>query len=284
MLNVLFITLLMVGTAGQSIAQKNYNAKFKGQGTIFFLSVSALSACLFFLVTSGFKLSFSIALLPYTFAYAVCYAFAAVMGFMAIRTGPLSLTSLIIAYSLIIPTFYGLIFLGDKVGVFFWIGFVLLSGSLFLINSPAANTKITLKWIVFVLLAFLGNGFCALIQTKQQRDFDGALGNEMMIFALFIAAVLVFAVALISDRKSIPELAKRGTHFMVMCGVSNGLANFMLILLLPRMLSAVLFPVISAGQIITSWVVSRFIYKEKLSVKQNVALVLGTAAIVFMNL
>jgi hypothetical protein len=58
----------------------------------------------------------------------------------------------------------------------------------------------------------------------------------------------------------------------------------MLILLLPRMLAAVLFPVISAGQLITSWAVSRFICREKLSVSQNIALVLGTVAIVLMNL
>lgn len=284
MLNALYITLLMFGTAGQSIAQKNYNAKMRGAGVFIFLVLSTLSASLFFLITNGFSLTFSAKLLPYTLTYAISGAFTGVCVFLAVCTGPLSLTSLITSYSLIIPTFYGLIFLGEKVGIPFWIGFALLAVSLFLINSPSAETKISFKWIVFVSLNFIGNGLCALVQTKQQRDFNGELGNDMMISALLVEAVLIFITAIIADRKSIGEGLKKGPHFMVMCGVSNALANFMLLLLIPRMLAAVLFPVISAGQIITSWVVSRFIYRERLSASQNIALVLGTASIVLMNL
>ena len=47
---------------------------------------------------------------------------------------------------------------------------------------------------------------------------------------------------------------------------------------------AIVFPVISAGGIITTAIVGIFVYKEKLSVMQIIGMVLGTASIVFLNL
>jgi drug/metabolite transporter (DMT)-like permease len=80
----------------------------------------------------------------------------------------LSLTSLFISYSLLLPTFYGLIFLGDKVSIFFAPAIILLVTSLFLINKRSDKKQINPKWIFYVVLATVGNGFCSVIQKMQQ--------------------------------------------------------------------------------------------------------------------
>ena len=51
--------------------------------------------------------------------------------------------------------------------------------------------KITWKWILYVLLAFLGNGACSTVQVLQQRTFAGAYKNELMIMALLIVSAAI---------------------------------------------------------------------------------------------
>ena len=47
---------------------------------------------------------------------------------------------------------------------------------------------------------------------------------------------------------------------------------------------SLMFPLISAGGIVLTWIISLFFYKEKLTLKQNIGMVLGVISIVFLNL
>ena len=297
MVEALLLAVVTAGVSAQGIIKKFYNGKTGGAGVFIFNSLSVFSACLFFVFSSGFKFDFNPQIIPWALGFALCYGASAFAGFLAIMHGPLSLTSLVTSYSLIIPTFYGLIFLDESASAWFWIGLALLCISLFLINSgkkPSAEeeekkeegepVKITLLWAIFALVSFVGNGACSTIQTVQQRTFDGQYKNELMIIALLAVTVIMTVAACFAERKDIIPCTKRGWYWMVLCGVANGVVNLLVMVLSTRMKASLMFPVISAGGIILTWVVSRFLYKEKLSVGQNVALVLGIAAVVFMNL
>ena len=284
MINALLLCGAAVGISAQNVVKKHYNKKTDRHGVFIFASTSALVACLFFLVASGFNLDLRAEVIPYSIGFAASYAAASVGSFLAIQAGSLSLTSLINSYSLIIPTFYSLIFFGEEVGVTFWIGFALLMVSLFLINSREGEVKITLKWIIFVVIGFLGNGICSTVQAAEQRDFSGAYKSEFMVMALTLVALSLFITSLCTERDCMRDCVKRGGHLMVSCGVANGAVNLFIMLLLVRMSAALIYPIISAGGILLSWAVSRFLYKENLTRKQNLALVLGIVSVVLMNL
>ena len=284
MLNAIFLCCAVLGISAQNVIKKFYNGKASGRGVLICGGVSVLSACLFFLFSSSFDLSFNPEILPYAMAFAATYGTAVVATLLAIKWGALSLTSLIISYSLTIPTFYGLLFLDESAGVIFWIGLALLLVSLFLINSKKTEVKITLKWIIAVLLAFLSNGACSTFQNVHQRKFLGEYKNEFMIAALAVVALFLFACALFTEKKDISYCISCGWHLMLLCGIANGAVNLFVMLLATRMNASVMFPIISAGGIILTWVLSRFLYKEKLSLSQNLALVFGISAVVLMNL
>ncbi len=284
MINALLLCGTAVGISAQNVVKKHYNERTERRGVFIFASASALIACLFFLVSSGFNLDFRAEVIPYSIGFAASYAAASVGSFLAIRSGSLSLTSLINSYSLIIPTFYSLIFFGEEVGIAFWIGFALLMISLFLINSREGEVKITLRWVIFVVIGFLGNGICSTVQAVEQRDFAGGYKSEFMIMALTLVALSLFITSLCTERDCMRDCVKKGGHLMVSCGVANGAVNLFIMLLLVSMSAAIIYPVISAGGILLSWAISRFLYKEKLTKKQNIALVLGIASVVLMNL
>ena len=141
----------------------------------------------------------------------------------------------------------------------------------------------TFSWIIFALMAFLGNGACATVQLVQQRDFGGEYKSEFMLVALVIVAVVLFAVAAFAERGDVIACTRRGGIEMTLCGLFKVASNLFVMLVAVRMNASIAYPVISAGGIILTWVISRFFYKERLSLAQNISLVLGIASVVFMN-
>lgn len=284
-MNVLLLIAVIASMLFQSIAKKQYNIRTKNTGAFIFNALTTLSAGIFFLCTDSDGFQFDFALIPYILGFAASYGSAVMFSFLAIREGAMSLTSLATSYSLIIPTIYGLLFLNESAGVFLFIGLILLLCSLFLVNSKKSDSPITLKWLVFALLAFLGNGFGSTIQTAQQNRFEGQYKSEFMILALAILSIFFFTLSLIKEKADNKACFKSNFPLMLLNGAANGFTNLFVMILVSRgMPASIMFPVISGGGIIFTSLVSIFVYKEKLSAKQYIGLLLGTASVVFMNI
>ena len=279
----LLLLTVIVGMSAQSIAKKEYNKRLSG-GRFIFSAAATVIAGLFFLFLGIDDFSYQSEMLIYSILFAVSFATATVCSFFAIANGPLSLTSLVTQYSLIIPTFYGLLFLDEKVGKWLVVGLILLFFSILFINFTKGGQKITLKWAIFAFLAFVGNGMCSTVQKVQQTAFDGAGKNEFMSVALFMAAVGMLVFVFISERKDAAVSIKKGALWMVLCGVANAVVNLFVMILSNSMPASIMFPLISAGGIIMSAAVSIFVYKEKLTPVQMIGLALGTASVIFLNL
>lgn len=283
MLNVIFLIAIILGVSGQNIVKKPYTQKMGGSGVYFFNAILSAAALLFFAVTAT-KLDFDLSFIPYSIGFAASYAIATVFLVLAIAYGSLSLTSLFFSYSLMIPTLYGLVFLKDDISVGFILGLALLVVSLFLVNKNDKKAKFSFKWIICVILAFLGNGMCTVVQNMQQVAFDGAYKNEFMIVALAIVALVMSIMSLIKERKAMKVYAKAGWHWALICGLLNGMVNLFVMILSRSMPVSVMFPLISAGGLVVTYLVSRFVYKESLTKLQFVGFILGLAAVVFLNI
>ena len=182
----------------------------------------------FFVISSGLKLDFESSLIGYCVAFATVYSLCNIGIVQAIRHGSLSITMLIYSYSLVIPAFYGVVALKEPVTVFTWTGLFLLAVSLFLLNFKNETVKISAKWIVFILMAFVGNGMCSTVQKIQQSTFDGAYKNEFMIIALFISGVFLILVSFISQKNNNPL---KVLPFAACKGVANGVVNLLVMIL-----------------------------------------------------
>lgn len=280
-MDILYLLAIILGISGQSIVKKPYTQKTNGAGVYFFNTLLSAAALLFFVVTSS-KFSFDISFIPYSISFAVSYAVASVFMVLAIAYGSLSLTSLFISYSLLIPTFYGLI-IGDPIGKGFIPGMILLVISLFLTNKSGEKANVSFKWLSFVFLSFLGNGMCTVVQKMQQIASNGAYKNEFMIVALAIVIVVMLIMSVLKERTEIKFFAKVGWHWAVICGVLNGMVNLFVMILSGKMPVSLMFPLISAGGLIVTFLVSRFCYKEKLTKLQLAGFLCGVASVVCLN-
>lgn len=248
--------------------------------------MASIAASLLFVATSGLKLSFNFSTAKYSFFFAIFYA-ASLLGLtIALKCGPLSISSLMINYSLIIPTLFGVFFLKEPFGPAKISGFILLVISLFLINyvkSGDSNIKLSLKWIVAIAIAFVGNGMCSTVQKLQQIASNGKYKSEFMIIALIIVFAILLPTSIWFEKGKIRASIKSGGLLAIAYGLANGLVNWLVMFLGNRIPVSILFPVVSAGGIIVSTIISVMLYKEKLSNIQTVGVLAGITSIVFIN-
>lgn len=282
-MNALLLISIILGITMQDVTKKIYNKKSTAPGVYFFVSLSAVAAAIFFVCSSG-SLNFNFPIVPYSIAFSVAYTVSVVGSVIALSCGPLSLTSLIVSFSLMLPTLYGLIFLKDPISIGLFPGLVLLVVSLILINKREKGVRINVKWVISVIFAFLGNGFCTIFQKMQQVRFDGNFKNEFMIIALAVTTLATLSMSLLKERGDIKKQTLPCYLLGIACGVMNGASNLLVMILSGLMPVSLMFPIISAGGIVVTFIISTVIYKEKLSRLQLVGFFLGTASVVLLNI
>ena len=287
MINGILLALIVVFVSVQQVTKKAFSNRYTG-GALTFSAASCVAALVVFLVTAGGDMQFSWDFVGYSLAFAGSYCFALVFGLLAIKVGPLSLSSLLTSFSLLIPTFYGIVALNEQTSVLLYLGLALLLGALVLINfeKKGEEKKITLRWVIYILLGFVGNGMCSTVQKIQQIQQTGLYKSEFMILALTISVVAVGLIAVFTERKQMIPALKKGAICFIPCGLANGIVNFLVIYLSApgRMAASVMFPVISGGGIVLTFLISLFVYKEKLSKWQLIGSGLGLISVVLLNL
>lgn len=296
---VLFLMLTVVSATVQNFFTKIFSTK-TDKGVFLFNAMSAFVALFIFVAMAKFQFTFVWGNFLYAVLFALSYFFAVFGLTMAIKTGPLSITALIESYSMIVASIYGVIFLHEPITPFMIAGFILLVISLTLVNyekkakedEPKEKTNgISLKWIIFVSIGFIGNGFCTVVQKMQQVWSENTYGlgqflysNEMMILGLLIAVVAFIICSFIMERKDIKEVAQKGWAPAIGRGLSNGCANLFSILVMTMMAVSLANAVIAAGCVILSAIISVVIYKEKLNVYQWIGIGIGVVSLVFLNI
>jgi len=271
----------------QNILKQKFNKRCDG-GTYLFSAMVSLFAMIVFLVT-GKEWFYSAKLLLPSAGFAISYAVATGAAMLAIYYGSLAKTSLIISCSLLLPSFYGILFLDESVSITLIIGIILLVVSLVMVNyeKDASDKKVSIKWIIFVTLAFIGNGMCSIVQKAKTQYFGKDGDNLFMIVALAMVVVILVVMALLSksERPIMGKVVRCGWWLALLCGVANGLTNFFVIYLNNRNFPAsVMFPVISGGSVVIVFLYSLIFNKEKFSVRQIIGFAVGVASIVLLNL
>lgn len=269
--------------AVQSVFQKEYERKCEKPNCFFFSAVVAASALIIFLITSRLDLHFSLAVFWHSLGFGAAYAMCTITFFLAIQCGSLALTTLIYSYSLLVPAVYGLIFLNEKLSVFGIVGIVLFILSLLFIGLKKEKAQFSVKWLIYVVIAFFSNGMCSTTQKIQQMAFNGAYKNEFMIGALAVCVVSLFAASVIA-KENLKENLGACLGFGAAYGVSNGILNYIVLILTGLIPNAVLFPSISGGAIVLGFMIAVLIYKERLTRLQMIGYFIGTLSVILLNL
>jgi uncharacterized membrane protein len=219
--------------------------------------------------------------LPYAACFAASYACALLGSVLAMKYGSMAIALLASSYSLVIPTLHGGLVLGERMTAPAVVGLALLLASLFLIRKPAMNGKKDWKFFLCLLLSFVGNGFCSVVQKMQQTAFVGAYKSEFMILSLAFCAIFLFAGIVVKGERAL--LCKRELVFGALCGISNGMMNYLVMLLTGLLPNVVLYPSISAGGVVLGFAIAILGYCERLSKRQYIGYAMGLISILLLQ-
>ena len=232
---------------------------------------------------------FSLDILGYSVLYALFYTLAMLGMFKAYQTGPTSLTAFIKQLSLIFVAIWGFVFWSNPITANITIGLVLIVAALhfcFGIKAKGATeNSVSMKWFLYAAMLLVGNAGCSIVQKYQNMAHQGKNSNIFMLFAVFISFLVCIALYAGRDRCKLSHIKKGSAIFPIVGGISSGLLNlFILLLISSPMSEGIIFPGIAVGGLIITILFSTLVYREKPTVFQWIGLGVGAVALVFLNL
>lgn len=288
--SMLGMLLLLLGAGThqlETVLVKNYGKKY-GKGGMFFNAIICLAATLYFFVTDKGGLVFPKEIWAYGIVNCTMYAVGFYSGYVAYKEGSYALTKLFLSFGILISIFYGIVILHEPTTPLTYIAVVLILFSLFLMNyqKNTSNTKnkISLKWIINIVLVVLSNAAIGIIGKMQYDTFDGGYKNEFLIISLAGAALSLLVLGFILERSTFKAIFKHGLLYGAGAGVCNGINNLLTLVVYAYLPISVASPIKSVMNIVLSFVVAVLMYKERFTKQQIVGVSIGVLAILLINL
>ena len=218
-----------------------------------------------------------------------------ITNLMALRCGPLAYTTLIVSFSTLISALSGVMFFGeDSLAVAQIIGIVLMLISFVFANGKDSDGKrANAAWLILCVIAFFFTGAIGIMQkVHQASEYKGEI-NAFLIIAFVTLTVISFSSAVILDRRdkgnnddTPPTRGKKSTGFllfiMLISGVCVALNNKLNLYLAGIIPSAIFFPIVNGGGLVLTTLSALVFFRERLTAKQWVGVILGTASVVLV--
>lgn len=290
-MNYLLIAIAIFLFVIQSICFKLFNLHFmKDSSKYYFYSFmySILIAVIFSFSSGAFS-----AIDKYTIIlsipFGVLFIFTVYFFAKALETGPMSYSALLYSLSLLFPITYGVIVLDEKFSLLHLLGLILLMVTFYLASTGKKSNKntISLKWLIFALIAMIGNGSIGIIQKVHQMYLPGEQVSEYLMLAFIVAAVvslILFAINTKTIKLPFKELKQKKYIFVLLGTVlSTAFGHQIILYLVGRVDAIILFPAINGLLLIFTGIASYFVFKEKLSKRSLIGFIIGVIAIIIIN-
>lgn len=277
----------------QEFIKKDYLSRYEESNSNLYNFFMVLGAIPIYIITAGGRLQFHSPTLFYSFLFALCYAVALIFTMSALSCGSVALTSIFVAFSFILPVGVGLFFFHEPLTTLGKIGLVVLVASVVLIGLPDKRdgednekSKISLKWLIYTLLALVGNGSAVLVVKFHRESYPDAYSSELMIYAMIMVLFVCYALMLhkkVKDGTKMMSLWKPTLVYGGVTGLCNGVVNFLNIKLV-EMMDLTEFTLLSkCGSFVFIYIVSRVFFREIMSKKQTIGFALGIVAILLFS-
>ena len=295
---ILFLMLAILMSGVYSIGLKPANSRCKSLAELQLFnacfSATAMVGALVSALIGGGSLYIPLSGLLTAMLFGCFFSICVFTNLKALEDGPLSLTTLIVNFSLIFPLIYSFCFLGEPVTPVRISGIVLLVICMFLFTNPkvTGEKKISLKWLLLSVVSMLCNGLLAVVSKIYAMASDNAYASQYLVCCYLFATItsLILFAVLRSKQKKEERIAPRDFFVPVMIllflliGCANFVMNLMVVLLATLMDGAIVYPAVQGGGPMIAVIGSRLFFGEQIAWKKWIAILLGVAAIVLLNL
>ena len=280
MIYMLLAVLTGASKVTQNTLTKQAGAKGVQGGTFFFnaAKAGAVGVLFFFLSLGAFR--FHAPTLWFAVLYTVALAVSMVSGYLALLSGPMSLTSSIVAYSTALPCAYSILFLNERLTWWKGLGLCLLFLSVYLLRKEEQGSrKKEKRWLFYLLVAFFSTGLCSVVQKQHQVLYPGEFCNEFSTVTFSLTAVLFLLIGCWRrERTTVASFA-----YSLPAGLFMGVASYLTLFLSSKMDATLLFPLVTVTQTILNLAFSVLFFRERLCGRQILGFFLGLLSILLIR-
>lgn len=216
-------------------------------------------------------------------------ALSSLSGMKSLLGGTIVLSSVFSTAGLIIPCILGAIFFNEPLSVLqvIFIIVLLASTTLLMKSSKDIFGALTPKTVFWLIAGFVSNGavmFCQKLFGMRQPEGNVSLFSLLtfLIPALFIS-VYSLTVRAKAHESAESRLPKKLIGYAVILAFAVFVIQQLVTLLTPKVSSAVLFTVVNGGATVIAAIVGAAMYKEKLTVRSVLGIVLSVGAMVLIK-
>ena len=240
------------------------------------------------LYTSKGSMHFDTRTILISFLFALTLIGGMYFTIYAYRLTTVAINSLFTSASLIVPIVFGGIFLNEVISVYQIFAIILFFASVYLITltDEKAEHKFTFKTLA-VLMAILFSGGIGSMSMQMFTNYvpNGNMSWFIVLGYVFASVLLMIIYPFILKRTEGETKLKGKVCFYAGSSAAMGFViqqfTTMLITMLP---SFVLFPLLNGTAVIVSTIVGAVSFKEKITVKNSLGIILGLASLMAINL
>ncbi|MBQ8426755.1 MAG: EamA family transporter [Clostridia bacterium] len=224
---------------------------------------------------------------------------------LAIRTSAFAMLDVFLTLGIIVPLLLCSIFFGEKIVWLKWIGIILLIIAVYImcLYSSSIKGKITFKGMVFLLICGFANGLSHFTEKwfSYQMQHHLSSGESVIDTAgfnvytyLFATLILITCYILARTFKTKKEkssytasmdnaVLRRALNLVVIMAICLFLHSYFCTLAANRLPSSELYPLQQGLSLILSVAMSRILFKEKITAKCIVGVILTFIALLIIN-
>lgn len=292
-MGTLYISIILVCRVFQHLFNKRTSNDIKTMPCFFkYMSLTkviaaAMGLVLILIAGNGFKCNLLTVLIS-TFS-GLMLVLSSAFGLLVLRNGTVALSSLFGTAGLIVPCMAGIFLFNTPMSWGQWLGVAIffVAAYLMITSSSRIACKFTFKAFLLLMGVMLSNGFTMLAQ--QMFTFYVPDGDVSVFSFLSFGIVGIFMIimAIVSSAKSehkaedklTPSLVGMGAVLAIAVFIINQLATLSTAFVSP----VVLFTFINGGSTIIAAIVAAVCFREKLTVRSVLGIIIGVASMVIIK-
>ena len=205
------------------------------------------------------------------------------------RYGPVSISILIFSsFSMLISSLSGPVFWKESISILQIAGMVLSVLSMALLTEKSLVQKTSPKWFVFLFLAGIGGGMQGPVQKALTTSAYAGENTEFILYSFIfstIASIITYFLAGKGNKKEQITYKVKGTVLLLF--ISQALLSVFLninnLKLVEELPTIIFFPAYTIGGLLITTIASRFLFKEKMTLRQTVGFISGLFALLLVS-
>lgn len=285
MTGYIFIAFAVICFTAQFAFTKGYEGSVKQTvaTSLLLLILTGLVGGILFFFAGGASLSFSLPSLLYAVFFAGVMIPYYMLGIKALSLGSLAIYSMFMMLGgMLVPFFYGIIFLAEPLSPSMLIGSILLTAFIILQalsdakKAEKAKRRARRDTLFFALISvaiFFINGMTGVIAKAHQLDSaavdEASFTVLSSLLTAFFSAIILFFLFLFDKKRTYASLRlairPRPLFWGALVGAAAHTGNFLHLIAASTLPASVQFPIVSGGVIVLSALASLLIFREKMS-------------------